>query len=177
VLVVPPRRGICVRARYDPHVPAKRVIGDVPGLFIAAGTEVVTAREIARRLGISNGRIHQIIAADRAFPEPYGTLAGRIAWDWTRIAQWAADANRTIDTTPPGSSSYRAETDASVVTLTEVAILLGVSIPRAAELAERDTFPPRIGRFGRGILWDRNAIVHYREHRPDRRGVSTRVDG
>jgi predicted DNA-binding transcriptional regulator AlpA len=149
----------------------------VPGLFIAAGTEVVTAREISRRLGISNGRIHQIIAADRAFPEPYGTLAGRIAWDWERITRWAADANRTIDTTPPGSSSYRAETDASVVTLTEVAIVLGVSIPRAAELAERDTFPARIGRFGRGILWDRDAIIRFREHRPARGGVPTPADG
>jgi predicted DNA-binding transcriptional regulator AlpA len=150
----------------------------VRGLRVPQGVELVTVREISRRIGVSNGRAHQIINADRSFPAPFGVLAGRLVYDWRRVSAWASEAGRATDPTPPASVSYTAPIDVTIVTLSEVAAILAVSIPRAAELAAQDRFPPPIGRFGRAILWRIEEVTTWnRDIRSDRRHQRTHRRG
>ena len=140
------------------------------GLRVPRGVTLVTVREISRRVGVSNGRAHQVINADPSFPAPFGVLAGRLVYDWRRVEAWATDVGRATNPDPAGSVSFTAATDVVVVTMTEVAAILAVSIPRAAELAGEEWFPAPVGRFGRATLWHVDDVTTWnRDVRSDRR--------
>jgi predicted DNA-binding transcriptional regulator AlpA len=49
------------------------------------------AAEIAERLGVSRTRVHQIVAADPAFPAPVATLASGKIWSADDIERWIAE--------------------------------------------------------------------------------------
>lgn len=150
----------------------------MPGLHVPKGVELVTVREISRRIGVSNGRAHQIINADRAFPAPFGVLAGRLVYDWRRVEAWATDVGRATNPDPAGTVSFAAATDVVVVTMTEVAAILAVSTPRAAELASEEWFPAPVGRFGRATLWQVDDVTTWnRDVRSDRRRTRTHTRG
>ncbi len=50
--------------------------------------ELVNVAEIARRLGLSHSRVHQL-AARRDFPRPAAIVGKRRAWRWEDVEAWA----------------------------------------------------------------------------------------
>lgn len=50
--------------------------------------------EIAQRMGVERGTVDQWRHRG-LLPEPRWTVGGRPAWDWSDIAAWAKDTNRT----------------------------------------------------------------------------------
>jgi len=65
-------------------------------------TALVTGAEIARRLGMSTQRAHQL-AARTDFPEPLGRIGNAIVWKWEAISCWAG-TNMNFEVLPDGSS-------------------------------------------------------------------------
>jgi predicted DNA-binding transcriptional regulator AlpA len=58
----------------------------------AAGADPVGAVEIGQRLGVKTTTVYTWQQRTRLnFPEPRWTISGRPAWDWTDIADWAAN--------------------------------------------------------------------------------------
>jgi predicted DNA-binding transcriptional regulator AlpA len=53
--------------------------------------ELMGAAEIARRLGVSTGRVHQILVADRTFPKPRATLSMGKVWATADVERWIAE--------------------------------------------------------------------------------------
>lgn len=51
-------------------------------------TELVTAADIGRRLGVSGQRVHQLTQQKR-FPEPVGRVATSAVWRWSDIERWS----------------------------------------------------------------------------------------
>lgn len=57
--------------------------------------ELVLQPDIARRLGITRQRIHQL-SQDDDFPAPVGRLGRSRVWDWAVIETWARAHDRPI---------------------------------------------------------------------------------
>ena len=56
-----------------------------------SGTELVTAADIGRRLGVTRERVRQWAANDRlGFPAPSGRVGRSPVWEWKPVAAWAA---------------------------------------------------------------------------------------
>jgi predicted DNA-binding transcriptional regulator AlpA len=53
--------------------------------------ELMGAAEIARRLDVSPGRVHQILAADPTFPKPRAVLSMGKVWTTTDVEAWIAE--------------------------------------------------------------------------------------
>ena len=51
--------------------------------------ELATAADIARYLGYSRPRIHQLMKEDPMFPAPLGVLGGRKIFRWGDVVAWA----------------------------------------------------------------------------------------
>jgi predicted DNA-binding transcriptional regulator AlpA len=49
------------------------------------------AAEIARRLGVSPGRVHQILATDPTFPKPRATLSMGKVWETADVERWITE--------------------------------------------------------------------------------------
>ncbi|KQC39090.1 regulator [Frankia sp. ACN1ag] len=49
------------------------------------------AAEIGRRLGVSTGRVHQILAADPTFPKPRAVLSMGKVWATAEIEKWITE--------------------------------------------------------------------------------------
>lgn len=64
--------------------------------------DLVTGAEIARRLGMSTQRAHQL-AARTDFPEPLGRVGNAIVWKWEAISCWAR-SNMNFEILLDGSS-------------------------------------------------------------------------
>jgi predicted DNA-binding transcriptional regulator AlpA len=62
-------------------------------------TELVTASDIARRLGVSRQRVNQL-QAQTGFPQPIGVLAKSNIWRWSSIERWAIDTDRVLPDVP-----------------------------------------------------------------------------
>ena len=58
-----------------------------------ARTELVTASDIARRLGLSRQRINQL-QVQPGFPKPIGVLAKSNIWRWSAVERWAVQTGR-----------------------------------------------------------------------------------
>ncbi len=68
-----------------------------PGVKVDAGTELVVASDIARRLDLSRQRINQL-QSQPGFPKPIGRLALSNVWRWATVEAWAIETGRL---TPP----------------------------------------------------------------------------
>jgi predicted DNA-binding transcriptional regulator AlpA len=55
--------------------------------------ELVTAADIARRLGVSPQRTHQLTQQNR-FPAPVGRIATSNVWRWSDVERWARQRSR-----------------------------------------------------------------------------------
>jgi predicted DNA-binding transcriptional regulator AlpA len=64
--------------------------------------DLVTGAEVARRLGMSTQRAHQL-AARTDFPQPLGRVGNAIVWKWEAISCWAR-SNMNFEMLPDGSS-------------------------------------------------------------------------
>jgi len=53
--------------------------------------ELMGAAEVARRLGVSPGRVHQIVAADPTFPKPRAVLSMGKVWRTADVERWVAE--------------------------------------------------------------------------------------
>lgn len=58
------------------------------------------AAEVAKLLGVSRVRVHQIAAADPAFPDPVAELAAGRIWERAAIEEWARQRGKG---SPPGA--------------------------------------------------------------------------
>lgn len=66
---------------------------------------LVSGAEIARRLGVSKQRAHQLTHMD-GFPEPLGRLGAAIVWRWSDVAAWSEESGLPRpprETQPPGT--------------------------------------------------------------------------
>lgn len=50
-------------------------------LSVSGATELVTAQEIGRRVGISGRRVHDL-TGEGELPEALGRIGGILVWDW-----------------------------------------------------------------------------------------------
>ncbi len=58
---------------------------------MTSGTELVTAADIGRRLGVTRERVRQWVANDRLrFPAPAGQVGRSAVWEWAQVSAWAA---------------------------------------------------------------------------------------
>lgn len=57
--------------------------------------ELVLQPDIARRLGLTRQRVHQL-AQETGFPVPVGRLGRSHVWDWSIIEAWAHQRERPI---------------------------------------------------------------------------------
>jgi predicted DNA-binding transcriptional regulator AlpA len=65
---------------------------------------VMAVAEIAQALGVSAGRVYQIIASDPTFPKPGATLRVGKIWRAEDIEEWARQAGRTLGTIATSAS-------------------------------------------------------------------------
>ena len=56
-------------------------------------TELVTAVDIAERLGISPQRVN-VLANGPGFPKPLGKLGRSAVWRWSSVERWALSTGR-----------------------------------------------------------------------------------
>ena len=56
--------------------------------------EVVSAAEVARRIGLSRERVRQLALAPGRFPRPVGDVRGSRIWRWGDVADWLAAGGR-----------------------------------------------------------------------------------
>lgn len=56
-------------------------------------SELVSTKEIARRLGITPGRIRTLNQEGR-MPAPVGVIGGRTIWRWAHVRTWAIKTGR-----------------------------------------------------------------------------------
>jgi predicted DNA-binding transcriptional regulator AlpA len=63
--------------------------------------EIVSAAEIARRLGLSRERVRQLAADPQRFPRAVGNVRGSKVWRWGDIADWIAASGRRGAGRPP----------------------------------------------------------------------------
>ena len=59
--------------------------------------ELITGGELARRLGISRQRMHQLRESDPAFPPALGKVGHAYVWRWPDVQAWAGRTGRTFD--------------------------------------------------------------------------------
>ena len=62
---------------------------------VDARTELVIASDIARRLGITQQRVHVLVDA-AGFPKPLGRLGRSRVWRWSAVERWAVETERKI---------------------------------------------------------------------------------
>jgi predicted DNA-binding transcriptional regulator AlpA len=60
---------------------------------IDAGTELVIAVDIAKRLGISPQRVN-VLTGGPGFPKPLGKLGRSAVWRWSSVERWARETGR-----------------------------------------------------------------------------------
>lgn len=60
-------------------------------------TELVIASDIARRLGITQQRVHVLVDAP-GFPKPLGKLGRSRVWRWSAVERWALETGRQVAT-------------------------------------------------------------------------------
>jgi excisionase family DNA binding protein len=58
--------------------------------------ELVTVAEVARRLGLTNGRIHQMIG-EGEMPAALGRIGAAQVWRWDDVARAMRRSGRVID--------------------------------------------------------------------------------
>jgi predicted DNA-binding transcriptional regulator AlpA len=58
------------------------------------GMEPMTASDVAKLLGVSRQRVHQIMEADLTFPAPAATLSVGRVWERADIEKWAREKGR-----------------------------------------------------------------------------------
>jgi hypothetical protein len=59
--------------------------------------ELITGGELARRLGISRQRMHQLRESDANFPPAIGKVGHAFVWRWPDVAAWARRTGRSFD--------------------------------------------------------------------------------
>jgi hypothetical protein len=59
--------------------------------------ELITGGELARRLGISRQRMHQLREFDPAFPPALGKVGHAFVWRWPDVQAWAKRTGRSFD--------------------------------------------------------------------------------
>lgn len=64
---------------------------------VDARTELVIASDIARRLGITQQRVHVLVDAP-GFPRPLGKLGRSRVWRWSAVERWAVETGRAVVT-------------------------------------------------------------------------------
>lgn len=57
--------------------------------------ELVTGAELARRIGVSTQRVHQL-RVEPGFPEPIGRVGQAIVWRWRDVKPWAEKTGRLV---------------------------------------------------------------------------------
>jgi hypothetical protein len=55
--------------------------------------DLVTGAELARRIGVSTQRVHQLRTED-GFPVPVGKVGKAIVWRWRDVETWAKKTGR-----------------------------------------------------------------------------------
>ncbi len=71
--------------------------------------QLVTASEIARRLGRSRQSVQQLIAGTRGpggFPEPVDWVLGARLWSWLAVEAWTGEAGGASPTSTPADSEF-----------------------------------------------------------------------
>ena len=58
-------------------------------------TELVIASDIARRLGLTQQRVHVLVDAP-GFPTPLGKLGRSRVWRWSSVERWAVETGRQV---------------------------------------------------------------------------------
>lgn len=64
-----------------------------PRIVLDELDDLVSGAEIARRLGVSTQRVHQL-RDDPDFPEPLGKVGRAIVWKWRDVERWARHVGR-----------------------------------------------------------------------------------
>jgi len=67
---------------------------------VATELEIMAVAEIARALGISAGRVHQLIRTDETFPAPGAVLSVGKIWRTADVEAWARRHGRTFTPGP-----------------------------------------------------------------------------
>jgi prophage regulatory protein len=61
--------------------------------------EPMTVGDVARLLGVTRQRVHQIVEEDPSFPAPVATLSVGRVWERADILQWGRETGRITDGT------------------------------------------------------------------------------
>jgi predicted DNA-binding transcriptional regulator AlpA len=122
--------------------------------------DLVSGAEIARRLGVSTQRVHQMRDEDDDFPEPLGRVGNSIVWRWREVEKWAHA--RTTRNRQPQLSCRSAGYIFETVPAEPGAVL--VSKPNG----EHD---------GEAVAWIGAPILELRPHRSGVTVVSSRYEG
>lgn len=65
------------------------------------------AAEVAKLLGVSRVRVHQIAATDPTFPKPIAELAAGRIWDRVTIEEWARQREKASPRSPDTAKGRR----------------------------------------------------------------------
>ena len=58
--------------------------------------ELITTKQVATRLGVTPGRVRQLLTRRSDFPQPAVRTPNALLWDAAQIETWAAHADRTV---------------------------------------------------------------------------------
>lgn len=78
------------RAQHG-HVAAHAYASEMPRY---SADDLVGAKEIADRLGVSSSVVHDWRRRHQAFPEPVTQLSMGLVWSWLEVQRWAKSTGR-----------------------------------------------------------------------------------
>lgn len=67
--------------------------------------ELVTGGDIAKRLGVSRQRVHQL-REKPDFPRPIGRIGNALVWRWADVEEWARAHRNVEDRKAPAARSW-----------------------------------------------------------------------
>ena len=72
--------------------------------------ELITTAEVATRLGVTPGRVRQLLTRRSDFPQPAVRTPNALLWDAGQIDAWADTADRTAGRRWPASDTPNKDT-------------------------------------------------------------------
>jgi excisionase family DNA binding protein len=100
--------------------------------------KLLRKKDVARRVGVSIGTLENLVRRGE-MPRPLNTAGSRVVWNKSTIDDWLNDSSEMPDR-------------GGLVTIAELASVLGVSTKTVRRMVTRQEIPPPI-RVGRQLRW------------------------